>query len=177
MKNKISDLHLHHVSIRNDAESCWKKQDEAMKPILDYFTEQQFKFEYSDSIFEFMGWNQVGYDSDLLLLIAQKLAQNFDDKVQVIMGWNPTDMRRSCIEDRARRGVTQNIWLSLIESARNRQDIDKTLHFPLIEAGITKTEMMKEMPQDLLSLTWSCRRSKDGKPCGRCHACRDIANA
>ena len=177
MKNKTPNLHLHHASIRNDADTCWKKQDEAMEPILSYFKDRGFEFEYSESVFEMYGWNQVGYDSDLLLLIAQKLAQNFDGEVQVLMGWNPTDMKRSCIDDRARRGVTQNIWLALIESARNRQDIDKTLYFPLIEEGITKTEMMREIPQDLLFLTWSCRRSKDGTPCGRCHACRDIANA
>ena len=139
--DKTPNLHLHHVSIRNDVESCWKKQDEAMEPILSYFKRQEYKFEYSESVFEMFGWSQTGYDSDLLLLVAQKLAQNFDEKVEVILGWNPTDMKRSCIEDRARRGVTGNIWTALIESARNRDNIDKTLYFPLIEKNITKIEI------------------------------------
>ena len=143
-------LHLHHVSIRNDADLLWKKQDEAMKPIISYFRNLGFKFGYSESIFEFRGWIQVGFDSDLLLLIAQKVAQNFDEKVELLLGWNPTDMKRSSIADRATRHVTDNIWKALIESARNRQDIDRTLHFPLIENNVTKTEMIKEMPQELL---------------------------
>lgn len=168
------NLHLHHVSIRHDTEKMWQFQDESVRRILHYFIEQDFKFEYSESKFEMLGWIQNGYDSDTLMLVAQKLAQNFDDQVQVVMGWNPTDMRRSSIDDRARRNVSANIWSALVESARNRHQIEKKIHFPLIENKLTKIEMIKEIPQSLLDLTWSCRRPKDGNPCERCHACKDI---
>lgn len=178
MLDKTKNLHLHHVSIRNDSDKMWKQQDKAVKPILEYFKDQGFEFEYSESVFEFFGWIRVGFDSDILLLIAQKLAQNFGrSKIEVLLGWVPSDMRRSVIAERARRHVTSNIWEALIESATNRKVIDKTLHFPLIEENITKIKMIRDMPQELLDLTWSCRKPRNGNPCGHCHACRDKSNA
>ena len=177
MKNKIGKLHLHHASIRNDSDPLWKQQDRAVKLILDYFRKQGFEFGYSESIFEFFGWEQVGFDSDLLLLIGQKIAQNFDGKVELFIGWNPYDMERLCIADRSCRNVTNNIWLSLVESARNRKHIDKNLHFPLIEDNLRKADIIEEMPKELLDLTWSCRKSKTDTPCGSCHACIEIQDA
>ena len=178
LKCKTPYLHLHHVSIRNKY-GLWKKQDEMVKPILSCFKKEGFNFSYSESVFGFPDWSQVGFDSDLLLLIAQKLAQNFvGKKVELLMGWLPSDMERLVIADRAKRHVTSNIWKALIESAGNRQDIDNNIYFPLIEANISKSKIIQEMPKDLMDLTWSCRHpTKDGRTCGWCHSCLEIKKA
>lgn len=165
-------LHLHHVSIRGK-ELLWKKQDERVKPILSYFDNRRFKYAYSESTFDMRSY--VGFDSDLLLLVAQKVCQNFSDNwIEVYMGWNPTDMERIDVAERATRNVTPNIWKALVQGARNRHKIDETLHFPLIEQNLRKADIIKEMPKTLLDLTYSCRR---GTECGECLACRDIKNA
>jgi len=167
------DIHLHHVSMRT-VTPLWRHQDAQIHPILDYFKKQNFHFEYSDSVWEFNG-SQPGFDSDVLLLAAQKICQNISNAyLKVYMGWNPSDMLRRPIAERAERSVTPNLWSALVASARNRHCIDDKLHFPLIEQGITKKEMIEEMPKELLDLTVSCRR---GNNCGSCHACRDIAKA
>ena len=167
------NVHLHHISIKTMT-PLWKEQDARVYHILSYFKKQGCTFEYSESTFEFM-LPQMGYDSDLLLLVASKVVQNFkDDWIEVYMGWNPTDMKRTAIAERAERNVTPNIWKALVQSTRNRQCIDEKLHFPLIEQNIVKADMIREMPTELLDLTYSCRY---GNLCGKCHACRDIEEA
>ncbi len=37
-----------------------------------------------------------------------------------------------------------------------------------------KIDIIREMPKDLLNKTWSCRRPKMGKPCGKCDTCNLI---
>jgi len=171
--DKTPDLHFHHVSLRT-REPLWKKQDERVEPILSYLREIH-DFEYTESMFEY-SYPHMGFDSDLLLLVAQKVCQMFSHFkwIEVYMGWNPTDMTRRLVADRAKRNVTPNIWSALVESARNRQYIDHKLHFPLIEQNIVKIDMMKEIPKKLLDLTWSCRNANN---CGICQTCKDIEQA
>lgn len=163
--------YLCHVHIKN-RESVGRNQYKQIKPILSYFIKQKFKFSYNESTFEF-GLSKVGFDSDLLLLVAQKVCLNIGKPVQLVMGWNPFDMKRTVIAERAKRNVTDNIWKALIESNRNRNLISKEISFPLIEKNIYKEDMIKEIPKELLDLTWSCRKSKNNVPCGECHACRE----
>ena len=169
---KVEGIHLHHISMRT-INTRWKKEDECVEKIIKYFRSNSYHFIYSQSIFQFEGHDRVGFDSDTLLLVAQKLAQNAfepNEKVELILGWNPHDMQRPDIAERAERNVTGNIWKALVESAWNREHINTQIRFPLIDQGITKEIMFKELPQELIDMTWSCRRDNE-TPCGVCHAC------
>ena len=44
--------------------------------------------------------------------------------------------------------------------------------WPLAE--ITKPQIIAALPDELLALTWSCRRPRRGRPCGRCLTCRRL---
>jgi 7-cyano-7-deazaguanine synthase in queuosine biosynthesis len=171
----IHNLHIHHVYIKN-REKIGREQYKHVAPIISYLKNQDFKFEYSESAFEFP-LNRIGFDSDLLLLVAQKICQNMHGQVQLYMGWNPHDMKRRVIADRAKRHVTDNIWKALIESCNNRARIVKEIRYPLIEWNKYKFHMIQEMPKELLDLTWSCRSGIDGIECGKCHACKEKKSA
>lgn len=167
-------VHLHHVSIVTSVDNRWIKELESTNNIIKYFNSKNFQFTYSNSRSEFLNQERIGFDSDALLLYAQKLSQNFYSKqIDVLLGWTPYDIQRPDIAERSERNVTGNIWKALVESCGNREYINKKLQFPLIEWGITKDIIIKELPKELLDLTWSCRRNID-TPCGNCHACLEI---
>lgn len=171
LKEKTEGVQLHYVSIRNDCENIWKNEDVVTEKIVNYFRKQQFKFRYTTSKFEFYGHGRCGYDSDIILLAAQKMALNSNDNhIEVFLGWNPDDMARQEIAERSERNVTGNIWKALVESCWNRHNINSELQFPFLKDNITKEKMFKDIPKELLDLTWSCRFGIEN-PCGTCHSC------
>jgi len=175
VKENTPNLHIHYISIRNSIEKIWEEQDKRIPQIIKYLRNMDNSFKFSKSRFDFFGFGKVGWDSDIVLLVGQKVALNQPGcRTELIIGWNPFDMTRPIVADRAERRVTPNIWEALIESAKNKDDIEKKLSFPLIEDNITKTQIIKEMPKELLDLTWSCRHPENGKPCKRCHACIEV---
>lgn len=87
-------------------------------------------------------------------------------------GWTPYDMEQQAVKERWERGVVQNIWKSAVQGLSNREYVNEEIQFPLIEWGITKDIMFKEMPRELFDLTWSCRVGGD-VPCGLCHTCKE----
>lgn len=162
---------LHHISLKSKFIHRWKRELSSVLKIVEYFKQQGFKFEFTKSNFELTHYSCTGFDSDTILLVAQKIAQNYgNQKIELVLGWNPFDMERPVIADRAKRNVTGNIWKALVQSANNRDNIDEEIKFPLIKWGVNKDTMVKELPKELLDMTWSCRFRID-EPCGNCHAC------
>lgn len=47
-----------------------------------------------------------------------------------------------------------------------------TYVYPL--ADMTKAEIVRALPDDLLALCWWCRRPRSGQPCHDCHTCRQV---
>ena len=177
IRDRVSGLHLHHISIRN-VYGLYIEQDSRIKKIIEYFRNINSDFEYSESVFEFYGWKTVGYDSDIQALFGQKLAQNYPTcMVELYIGLNAHGILQPNVIDRRNRNVNANVWKSLIESSHNRDTIDKEIHYPLVEDNKDKSDMIKEMPKELLDLTWSCRNPNKGKPCNMCHACLEIKEA
>ncbi len=175
LTDKTQNLHLHHISLRART-PLWKEQDVRVESILSYLRKIH-PFEYSESRFDY-DYPHPGWDSDVCLIMAQKVCQGFSHfkHIEVYMGWNPSDMKRRPVAERAERNVTPNLWKALVQSARNWKFIDERLHFPLIKQNITKAEIIKEMPKDLTELTFSCREG-DPDGCGHCMACKDIEEA
>lgn len=164
-------VHIHYVSIRNDCEPLWKKEDIITERIVTYFAAHNLQFKFSKSKFEFFGQPSVGFDSDLILVVAQKLCMNaYGKKIDVLFGWNPYDLTRREIALRSENHITQNIWKALVASTNKRHVINEELQFPLLDWNVTKDIMIKEMPKELVDLTWSCRQRID-VPCGKCHSC------
>ena len=174
-------IHFHHISIRNDVELMWKPQYNSVRNSIKFLEDQNYSFTYSFSRFDFHGFHKLGFDSDLIMLVAQKVAQNFDVRfktIDVIMGWASSDLLRPIIAKRVRDCISENIWTALVNSIEVRKGINPKMQHPLIDRNISKTDMLREMPSELINITWTCRTPKiDGSPCGVCHACKDLKKA
>lgn len=46
------------------------------------------------------------------------------------------------------------------------------LVWPMI--GLTKADVVRDLPAELLELCWWCRRPRAGRPCHACHTCRQV---
>jgi len=178
LNENTDSVHLHHVSIRNDVDRMWKQQDKSVASIIEYFKDQGFEFGYSESAFEFYGQEKIGFDTDLLMLVGQKVAQNFGSiRIEFLLGLNILDLQSPPVAARIRRNVYNNLWSAVVATAPNRAVIDKNVYFPLIDENVSKEQMMQDMPQPLLNMTWSCRKPKNGVPCGKCRSCQERQTA
>lgn len=173
-------VHAHHISIRYPHQERWRAEDPACRHVVAWCRKHLRDFEYSMSRFD-LEFRGVGWDSDLQLLVASKVALNLGrGRVTVALGWCTDDLERAPVRDRLERGVTTDLWRALCRSAVG-PDLNEEIAMPIVERGLSKADIVDELPGELLELTWSCRSPilDDGPPsvCGKCHACELRARA
>lgn len=50
----------------------------------------------------------------------------------------------------------------------------RDIYFFSTYQNLSKKEMLAQLPEHLLQYMWTCRFPKNGKPCGKCFACRRV---
>lgn len=180
LKNTKYDIHAHHISMRYPSEPRWKQEDIASRKIMEYCKKIR-PFGYTESLFAIGFKRYVGRDSDTQLLVASKVAPNLKGKVHVALGWMNDDRESEVDALRMRNNVTQKLWEAFCGSMDRPfgDNVQRKLLFPLMDMDLCKKEIVKDMPKELLDMTWSCRRpirDKDGniKPCGKCRPCKKM---
>jgi len=174
-------IHVHHISHRCYIEPRWKQEDLATQRVVAYCRNIR-NFDYSESRFDFPPFRIIGWDSDLQLLVAQKIGINLRaKKVRVAIGTEAGQIYRSEINRRIMPGGPKDIlWTALCNTARglNRKLINK-ISCPLLETGIDKSVILALCPEELIKMSWSCRTpdKKCGESCGHCHSCKDLRYA
>lgn len=176
-------IHVHHISLRYPSEPRWKEEDIASRKIVELCKNIR-KFEYSESRVDFGFYKYVGRDSDTQLLMASKIAPNIKGKISLALGWIHSDHLEDIENGRAKSKVTEKLWEALCNSMDLDfgKNINRKLLFPLVNMKLSKKQMIQILPNELLRLTWSCRKpskSKDNTsiPCGKCNPCKEIKEA
>lgn len=162
MEKKI--LHVHHMHLIN-RENRHVAENVATKKICEYM-KNIGDFQYSESKHEYPCYNNSFiWDSDLYNFIAGTMCLSLPTIKEVALGRTKTDSGVG-IDKRAERGT--KIFESFKTSAKKI--------YPLI--NYTKREVYDMLPEDLRSLTWSCRTPiYDGeniKKCKKCKACYEL---
>jgi hypothetical protein len=177
------EIHTHHISLRYDVEPRWAEEDTATNNVINYCQKIR-NFSSSESRFDFRGFGHVGWDSDLQVLVAARVAPNLRKKVRVAIGWTCDSVNKLIVKSRLERNVTANIWTACrnsVDKPERRKLLNEKLWFPLVDMGMYKKDILRNCPDDLVDLTWSCRKpvKKDGKsvPCGKCFVCKEILAA
>jgi len=158
-------LHVHHVCIRNSVYNRWKCEDKAVKGIIDYCKKHYREFDYSESRFDFFGFKDVSWDADIHILAGTKVARNIYGSVILATGVIKNDL-----------DTPQHYAGKVVEACSDPLDcISNEIEHPIIDK--TKREIYEEIPDDLFKLTFSCRVPQNGKPCGKCIACKQRSNS
>jgi hypothetical protein len=171
----------HHIRHMTTGEPRWQEEATACSKLEVFCRDNYRDFEYTTSVFDFRGFNYVGWDSDLQVLVASKVIVNLPaQNISAAIGWTKDDAERPIVMDRVERGITRRMWevcRDSIDNEERRNQIDPNLWFPLIDNNYYKKDIIKECPPEILEMAWTCRRPKrpgigqPTKPCGNCHAC------
>jgi 7-cyano-7-deazaguanine synthase in queuosine biosynthesis len=164
--------------IRYPEQPRWKAEGESVQRIVAYCQRECRPFHFSESSFSLDLTGDLGWDSDLQLLVASKVVSGIRAPwVTVALGWSAEDLDEPSVAERARRDVTPSLWRALRESMNDRSRVNPLLAMPLVERNIRKERMMRELPRALARMTWSCRFRVASagpvmRPCGSCRPCR-----
>ncbi|MDD2838811.1 hypothetical protein [Sulfuricurvum sp.] len=173
-------VHAHHISLRYPSEPRWEEEDRASRRIVEYCRHIR-SFDYTESRCDIGFKHYAGRDSDTQLLMAAKVAPNLKGEIHLAIGWEKSDFELEVNRQRAKNKVTEKLWNALCESIDYPlgEHISRTILFPLIEMNISKGEMIAALPDELVEMTWSCRRPKKdesglSQPCGECKPCQTL---
>ena len=162
-------VHAHHVSIRYPHLQRWRAEDPASEKVVAWCKKNLRDFEYSTSRFD-LDFPRVGWDIDLLLLVASKVALNLPrQRTTLALGWCTDDLQSPNARDRHERGVTAIVWRGLLQSVPGL-DLNEEVATPILEQGLSKADVIAKLPDELLALSWSCRgpifEEDTPRPCG-----------
>lgn len=158
------DVLVHHIELRNH-EGRLRQEKAAVHRILQWCRSQHFpgSITFLHSGFDYGDLAYVVRDLYIWGLLTGVILSNPDhaDRAVVVSSYhlsNPNDP-----EEVRRREVVRAVagfepdWIT-----------------PL--AGMTKAEVVGEMPSALVRLCWWCRRPRGQQKCGKCRTCRQMAS-
>ena len=160
----VHPIHAHHISLYSNEEFRIHQEDKAVDDIVSWLKKHTRDFRISKSAYI----NPLGgKDITLVLFTMSQIAHNLvgADTEEIVVATG------RIIDDDVRAPIhTQD---DVFWSGVKDLDVPITLERPI--RHMNKKEVMNNMPQELVSLTWSCRQPKFEKgkaiECGECHAC------
>lgn len=157
-------LLIHHCHLRN-REGRLDVEAAAYRATLAWLRENGFDdFEVVETGFDYGTVPHIVWDIEIIgFLTGLVLRGNgYKDITKVIMTATADDLRIRNIQRRQRR---RDQLAQLMLPTKKIEPVWISRH-------LTKKQMMQAMPAELLALTWSCRRPREGRPCGECYTCK-----
>ncbi len=171
------NIHVHHMHLRN-VEHRAIAEAVAIKKILDYFNEYNFKtFDFTESVIETFflqppKFKRFIFDSDMMAFFAANICLCDQSIKKIAIGHTQTDI---LLADNLvlRRERMQKI----LDASFFPNEITAEWFSPLVE--LTKQETSDILPKELRDLTWSCRwpiYDENNTPltCGKCLTCKEM---
>ena len=177
MDNKKSSIftHAHFVELRTNV-GRFKAEKYAVDSMKPYFQRYPL-FDFSSSIIDYQNLLIIRPDVIPLLFMASLVGRGIRaEQVRVYFGWIDNESTEQNYKgENPLAYKIRDLW-----SIHSRQTIlYHELFAPLLDLKIDKGYIIKECPDELINLTWSCRTPKlDGyTPCGKCITCKELNEA
>lgn len=154
----------------------------AVDNILRYFrTHGMNNFEYVETQFSRMGIKGTIYDIEPLYFLAGLLIRTRNSIKTVFI-----PICREELDGTFKIHLLSGKPWGEYKDARGRfyksmlyckTAAERELEFKTPYYELTKRQMIKEMPPELVRMVWYCRRPRNGKPCRVCFNCRRVQKA
>jgi 7-cyano-7-deazaguanine synthase in queuosine biosynthesis len=161
------DLHVHHIRMLN-REGRDRAEQRAVEAIVAYCRARYRAFRYSESALDFSALEAIPIDYLSIAFVACQVAIDTPGCNRVAVGALAAD---TDIANRSARQKRVFEEMHACYRARKLGEPRVEWIFPVYDTP--KAELVAALPQELLDLTWSCRRPIGGfRPCQVCKACR-----
>lgn len=162
--------HIDQINWEGRAELEGKAVDKA----LEYFKANGLtNFEFHRSLFDYGTVKILAYDIILTAFFGGCLLRSKKYKdVKYILGTSPKHAFPNGQRDKSSVDRT-NRKEEILNFAAHREK--NYYQWKYVIKDKTKQEMLNEMPKELVDNIWYCRRPVEGKPCGECITCLQVA--
>ncbi len=170
-------IHVHHIILKNNRSPRWKQELESSRKIISYFQKIR-SFDYTESEWE-LSLDNGGFptwDADIVAFTAAQIVPFIKNrKVQIVTG-------RIMDDDDSGLSVYQVEFAQKIWEASTEKFGDKAIkkiHRPLrhLWKKDLVTELLDNLPREIVDLTWSCWFPVNGEPCNKCGSCINFNEA
>src|SRR5688500_1636992 len=161
------ELRVHHIHMQN-REGRDAAEQRAVDSILSWCREHYRPFRYSESGLDFRALEAIPIDYLSIAFVACQVAIDTPGCTRIAVGALAADT------DIANRSARQRrVFDAMYECYRARKLGEARVEWIYPVYDLPKPEIAAALPQELLDLTWSCRRPVDGlRPCLACKACK-----
>ena len=157
---------LHHCVLKSRT-NRWQQERKAVNHALNYFSRMGMdSYTYVETSFDYGKITYLIYDVELIGFLTGLVLRNpkYKSISKVVVSINANDPSAQDIN--TPRRVKANALTEVL--------LDRQVNFEYPYVNITKAEMVKALPRDLVAGLWWCRTPRAGNKCGRCKPCREI---
>ena len=148
----------------------------AVKQTTEWFKSHGMgNFELLETTVDYGNIRWIAPDSSLISWWTGAILRNpRRNNIRNIIIPTPKDEIVRMPEEVARRQeCNETIREAMLKNSKRLNPRDIEIIYPIIDKW--KHELVAEMPEDLVDLTWSCRTPRiNGKPCEKCHTCLEL---
>ena len=161
------ELRVHHIHMANK-EGRDEAERRAVESIISYCRAHYRPFRYSESGLDFRQLEAIPIDYLSIAFVACQVAIDTPRCTRIAVGSLAAD---TDIENRGTR--QRRVFDEMYACYRARKLGEPRVEWIYPVYDLPKSDLVRALPGELLSLTWSCRRpAEGGQPCGTCKACR-----
>jgi len=167
LAESADDLRVHHIRMVN-REGRDRAEQRAVEAIVAYCRARYRAFRYSESVLDFSALEAIPIDYLSIAFVACQVAIDTPGCNRIAVGALAADT------DIANRSARQKrVFEEMYACYRARKLGEPRVEWTFPVYDTPKAELAAGLPQELLDLTWSCRRPVDGfRPCLICKACK-----
>lgn len=167
LAESADELRVHHIRMAN-AEGREAAEQRAVDGILAYLRKSYRPFRYSESGLEFRELQAIPIDYLSIAFVACQVAIDTPHCTRIAVGSLAAD---TDIENRSAR--QRRVFDEMYACYRARKLGEPKVEWIYPVYDLPKSALVAALPEELLRLTWSCRRPLEGGvPCLACKACR-----